>query len=161
LYAEAASFGLADSQFNLGILEAHGLGVERNLAEAYKWFSLAAARGDAEAAKQRDLVKVQLEPEALAAVVQALKTWQARPLNQAANEPVAPAQGTAGASTSKALIARAQALLNKLGYDVGPPDGSLGARTRDAIKSFERRNGVAETGDVTVPLIAKLERLTS
>ena len=160
-YAEAAAFGLADSQFNLGILEAHGLGVERNLAEAYKWFSLAAASGDAEAAKQRDLVKLQIEPQALAAVEQALKTWKAQPLNQAANEPAAPAPGAADASTNKTLVARAQALLNKLGYDVGPPDGALGARTRDAIKSFERRNGVAETGDVTVPLVTKLERLTS
>ena len=135
--------------------------MEQNLAEAYKWFSLAAASGDAEAAKQRDLVKLQLEPQALAAAEQALKTWKAQPLNQAANEPAAPAQGTADASTNKALVARAQALLNKLGYDVGPPDGALGARTRDAIKSFERRNGVAETGEVTVPLVTKLERLTS
>jgi localization factor PodJL len=160
-YAEAASYGLADSQFNLGVLEAHGLGVERNPAEAYKWFSLAAASGDAEAAKQRDLVKLQLQPQALAAAEEALKAWQAKPLNQAANEAAGPAQGAADASTNKALITRAQALLNKLGYDVGPPDGALGVRTRDAIKSFERRNGVAETGEVTVPLVTKLERLTS
>ena len=52
-------------------------------------------------------------------------------------------------------------LLNKLGYDVGVPDGLMGARTRDAIKSFERKNGLEETGKVTIPLVTKLERLTS
>ena len=60
-----------------------------------------------------------------------------------------------------ALVTRAQGLLNKLGYDVGMPDGLMGAKTREAIKSFERKNGLEETGKVTIPLVAKLERLTS
>ena len=59
------------------------------------------------------------------------------------------------------LVTRAQKLLNKLGYDAGPPNGQLGDQTRDAIKSFERRNGLDETGEVTIPLVTKLERLTS
>jgi peptidoglycan hydrolase-like protein with peptidoglycan-binding domain len=37
----------------------------------------------------------------------------------------------------------------------------MGARTRDAIKSFERKNGLEETGKVTAPLVSKLERLAS
>jgi len=44
---------------------------------------------------------------------------------------------------------------------VGVPDGLMGARTREAIKSFERKNGLEETGKVTIPLVTKLERLTS
>jgi localization factor PodJL len=160
-YGEAAAYGLADSQFNLGILFEHGLGVQKDLAEAYKWLSLAAADGDVEAAKRRDLVKGQLTPAALAEGDQALKLWKAKPLKAEANEVSLPAQGSADASSNRALIARAQALLNKLGYDVGVPDGELGDRTRDGIKSFERRNGMSETGEVTVPLVTKLERLTS
>ena len=31
-YGEAAAYGLADSQFNLGVLEEHGLGMPKNLA---------------------------------------------------------------------------------------------------------------------------------
>jgi len=46
--------GVADSQFNLGILYARGIGVEQNLAESFKWFSLAAAQGDADAVRKRD-----------------------------------------------------------------------------------------------------------
>ena len=60
----------------------------------------------------------------------------------------------ASAQTNASLVTRAQGLLNKLGYDVG-------ARTREAIKSFERKNGLEETGKVTIPLVTKLERLTS
>ena len=67
----------------------------------------------------------------------------------------------ASAAPNTALVTRAQSLLNKLGYDIGVPDGLMGAQTRDAIKSFERKNGLEETGTVTIPLVAKLERLTS
>ena len=45
-FRKAAEHGIADSQYNLGILYARGIGVEQNLAESYKWFSLAAAQGD-------------------------------------------------------------------------------------------------------------------
>jgi hypothetical protein len=37
----------------------------------------------------------------------------------------------------------------------------MGARTREAIKSFERQYGLEETGKVTIQLVTKLERLTS
>jgi localization factor PodJL len=159
-YSDAAAYGLADSQFNLGILAEHGLGAPKNLAEAYRWFALAAKAGDGEAAKRRDLVKVQLAPAELEAVEQAVAAWTAK-------TPVAEATGVdepaewAGASPNTALVSRAQSLLNKLGYDVGMPDGLMGAKTRDAIKSFERNNGLQETGTVTIPLVTKLERLTS
>jgi TPR repeat protein len=45
----------------------------KNLTEAYKWFSLAAATGDAEAAKRRDLVKAELPAAARAGADQAIK----------------------------------------------------------------------------------------
>ena len=64
-------------------------------------------------------------------------------------------------ATNRELIARAQMLLNKLGYDAGTPDGHMDARMRAAILSFERNNGVQETGTVTIQLVTVLERLTS
>jgi peptidoglycan hydrolase-like protein with peptidoglycan-binding domain len=51
------------------------------------------------------------------------------------------------AAPNTALVTRAQNLLNKLGYDAGMADGLMGAQTRDAIKSFERKNGLEETGN--------------
>jgi localization factor PodJL len=161
-YGEAAAYGLADSQFNLGILAEHGLGTPKNLSEAYKWFALAAKAGDEEAAKRRELVKVQLAPAELATAEQAVAAWTAKVPVAEANAVGEPAEWADSSPTPNTpLVSRAQSLLNKLGYDVGMPDGLMGAKTRDAIKSFERKNGLQETGQVTIPLVAKLERLTS
>jgi len=68
---------------------------------------------------------------------------------------------TQSAPQGSSLVSRAQMLLNKLGYDVGPPDGLMGSRTRTGITLFQQRNGLDATGDVTVPLVTKLEGLTS
>ena len=85
-YAEAASYGLAASQFNLGVLAEHGLGIQKSLAEAYKWFSLAAASRDSEAIKRRDVIKPALPAAALAEAEQAVKVWTAKPAIAEANE---------------------------------------------------------------------------
>jgi localization factor PodJL len=161
-YGEAASYGLADSQYNLGILAEHRLGMTTNLGAAYQWFALAAKNGDTEAAKRRDLVMVQLDAETLAAAEQVVKGWKAKPALAEANEVAEPAGwGMPGETPTASLVTRAQNLLNKLGYDAGPPNGQLDDQTRNAIKSFERRNGLEETGEVNIPLVTKLERLTS
>ncbi|MEX1060247.1 MAG: peptidoglycan-binding protein, partial [Methyloceanibacter sp.] len=157
-YGEAASYGLADSQFNLGILAEHGLGIPKNLTEAYKWFALAANGGDEEAAKRRELVKPQLDPAGLADAERSVDAWAAKEAAPEANEVLEPQEwADASPATNASLVTRAQDLLNKLGYDVGVPDGLMGARTREAVKSFERRNGLEETGKVTIPLVTKLE----
>ena len=167
-YGEAAAYGLADSQFNLGILAEHGLGMTKNLTEAYKWFALSAASGDAEGAKRREVIRVQLAPETLAEAEATVKAWTAKEALAEANEVAEQAAWVANAPATKAespqdtsLVARTQALLNKLGYDVGPPDGIAGERTRSAIKQFETRNGLQATGEVSIPLVTKLERLAS
>ncbi|MDX2317211.1 MAG: peptidoglycan-binding domain-containing protein [Hyphomicrobiaceae bacterium] len=58
-------------------------------------------------------------------------------------------------------MTRAQTLLNKLGYKVGKADGVMGSRTRTAIRLFQSRYGLGETGEVSAQLVAKLEGLTS
>jgi localization factor PodJL len=69
-FRKAAERGIADSQFNLGILYARGIGVEQNL-----WFSLAAAQGDADAARKRDDVAKRLDPQSLAAAKLAVTSF--------------------------------------------------------------------------------------
>jgi len=78
-FRKAAEHGLADSQFNLGILYARGIGVEANLAESYKWFSLAAAQGDADATAKRDDIAKRLDPQSLAAAKLAIQTFTVEP----------------------------------------------------------------------------------
>ena len=159
-YAEAAAYGLAHSQFNLGILAEHGLGMPKDLPRAYQWFTLAAKAGDAEAAKRSAQTKPRLDPAARAEVEMQVAAWTPKQALVEANEVVQPAEwADASAAAGASLVTRAQTLLNHLGYDVGTPDGLMGARTREAIKSFERKNGLEETGKVTAPLVSKLERL--
>ncbi len=74
-FRRAAGYGVADSQYNLGILYARGLGLPKDFAESYKWFALAAASGDKDAAKKRDDVAAQIEPRALAALQNTVKSW--------------------------------------------------------------------------------------
>jgi localization factor PodJL len=78
-FQQAAQRGIADSQYNLGVLAARGLGTDKDFVESYKWFALAATRGDAESAKKRDEVAGHLDPKALAAVQQAVKSFVPEP----------------------------------------------------------------------------------
>jgi localization factor PodJL len=76
-FRKAADRGIADSQYNLGILYARGIGTEQNLAESYKWFALAANQGDVDAGKKRDDVAVRLDPQSLVAARLAVQTFTA------------------------------------------------------------------------------------
>src|SRR5262249_32953326 len=78
-FRKAADRGVSDSQFNLGILYARGIGVDQNLAESYKWFSLAAAQGDADAGHKRDDIAKRLDAQSLAAAKLAIQTSAAEP----------------------------------------------------------------------------------
>jgi localization factor PodJL len=84
-FRKAAEHGLRDSQYNLGVLYARGLGVQQNLAESFRWFALAANQGDADAAKKRDDVAGRLDQQTLVATRLAVQTWTAQPINQGAN----------------------------------------------------------------------------
>ncbi len=51
IWKSRADGGDASAQYNLGLLYHHGLGVERQLGEAAKWYGRAAENGDADAQK--------------------------------------------------------------------------------------------------------------
>jgi localization factor PodJL len=101
-FRKAADRGVSDSQFNLGVLYARGLGVETNAADSYKWFALAAAKGDKDAAKKRDEMAARLDPQALAAAEQAVKSFVAAPQPADAINVPAPPGGwdSAGSETA-------------------------------------------------------------
>ena len=84
-FRKAAGHGLRDSQYNLGVLYARGLGVQQNLAESFRWFALAANQGDTDAARKRDDVAARLDKQTLAATKQAVQTWTAQPVNDGVN----------------------------------------------------------------------------
>ena len=49
-----------------------------------------------------------------------------------------------------------QRLLNRMGYNVGEPDGAIGEKTMAAIKSFQQRIGVAPDGYANATLLKQL-----
>lgn len=74
-FVKAANYGVSDSQYNLGILYARGIGVPKNMIEAYKWFALAAAQGDKEAGKKQDEVAQKLDAKEMAQARTATESW--------------------------------------------------------------------------------------
>ena len=72
-YRKAAEAGDRGAQNNLGILLAKGQGVPQDYVQVHMWLSLAAARGDANVAKNPEAVAAKMTPaqieqaEALAA----------------------------------------------------------------------------------------------
>ena len=163
-FTQAANYGLADSQYNLGILYKNGLGVEKNLTQAYKWFSLASNKGDKQATTQRDMLRSKMRTQDIFAAESLVSRWQPKKMNPVANL-------KKGKTLSKAvpketldanpLIIKAQILLHQLGFDAGPADGQVGPRTREAVKAFQKQIGISETGEITPELISHLSKMKS
>ncbi|MGD9827312.1 MAG: hypothetical protein AB7E70_09895 [Hyphomicrobiaceae bacterium] len=91
-FSKAAEHGLPDSQFNLAILHENGLGVGKDLVQALKWFSLAAKRGDAEAGRRRDRLRVRLSAAQQKAAQRLIGVWRSRPVDRTVNDPLVAGQ---------------------------------------------------------------------
>jgi localization factor PodJL len=160
-FTEAANHGVRDSQFNLAILYAKGSGVTQNLEQSYKWFGVAAKDGDTDAAQKRDEVGKVLTGDQLTKAKADVEGWKSAPADDKANATIIPdawagkAQKTSSVDMKKA-ITYIQAMLNKNGFDVGRPDGVMGAKTVAAIKQFQSSVGQQPTGDINDALVKEL-----
>jgi localization factor PodJL len=85
-FGKAAEYGIRDSQYNLAVLLARGLGLPKDLVKSYTWFAIVAAAGDADAARKRDEVAARLTSSELAAANAAAAGFAPRPADHAANE---------------------------------------------------------------------------
>jgi membrane-bound lytic murein transglycosylase B len=56
---------------------------------------------------------------------------------------------------------RFQAALNRLGFDVGTPDGVLGRKTRNALRQYQKSRGIAADGFATAALLDRLDKDTA
>jgi localization factor PodJL len=159
-FQQAAARGMTDSQFNLGMLYARGLGVAQDFEQSYKWFSLAAKNGDADAAEARDDIAKSLKADAVSRLGSDITTWNAEPIDLAANYAPLGTWSTAfdpgKPITTQDVVAKVQQALTKLGFDVGTPDGLAGPKTAEAIKAFERTTGMSEVGAINPRLLAVL-----
>lgn len=85
-FRRAAEHGVRDSQYNLAVLYARGLGVGQDLVQSYLWFSAAAAQGDEEAGRKRDEVATKLAPKDLAEAKGLAASFKPKAVDAAANE---------------------------------------------------------------------------
>lgn len=167
-FEKAADLGMRDSQYNLGILYARGSGVEQDLAQSYKWFGIVAKAGDKDAEAKRDEVGKSLQPAQLTAAEATVAAWAPQERKEEANTVDVPQEwnDTKTDQTASVDMKRAvrniQAILGKLGYDAGTPDGVVGGKTTTAIVSFQKDAGLSPTGQIDETLIrALLERKDS
>jgi hypothetical protein len=123
-YAQAVHwFGLAaeqgdkHSQYKLGAMYAIGKGIEQDDVSAHMWLNLAAAQGDDDAQKGRDLIAKQM-PAAKIAKAQ-----------------------------HRARICLLQQRLKDFREDPGPCDGIMGIKTHAALRAFQRKRGLPVTGE--------------
>ena len=170
----AAQAGDRRSMLALGRLLAEGSGVVQDYVEAHKWFNLAASRGEAEAAKERDAVATKMTPAQVASAQERAKAWQPRraPAGGAASSDQRPAPRTSASSAARPKVSAPaappdpaaieasldlqpadrrliQSGLVALGFRPGPADGVFGPTTRAALKAWQRKNGKKATGWLT------------
>ena len=151
-YRLATEQGNADAQRNLGVMYATGLGVTQDDVQAHMWFNLSAAQGGKNSTAVRDLVEKSMTTADISKAQRMARQW--RPGQQSA------VPRSSGPTATGKRIANVQRGLAALGYDPGPVDGILGAKTRAAIRAFQAREKRPVTGVVSEELAAALQSVS-
>ena len=144
-YRRAAEQRHGGAQLNLGVLYSNGDGVPTDYIQALMWTSLAASQGVEGATAARNSVADQMTGEQVTAGERLARAW--RP-NQEVTTSTRGSRPT-GHTGSRKRIGSIQRQLASLGYDPGPADGILGPRTRDAMRTFQAKEGLPATGAVS------------
>ncbi|MYD95035.1 MAG: SUMF1/EgtB/PvdO family nonheme iron enzyme [Chloroflexi bacterium] len=142
----AADAGDDRAMLALGRLFVQGLGAPQDFVEAHMWFNLAASRGNAAAAGERDTLGARMTPQQVAAAQERAAAWQ--PGDAPDSIAAVPAEGDAGPPPVEALR-EAQTLLSALGYAPGPADGVWGTRSVQAYRAFLRDIGQPDADTLT------------
>ena len=74
-FSVAAEQGIADAQYNLGVMYAKGEGVPENYIKAYMWVSLAAAFGYKDEKKAKEVLKKRMSSEQIAEAQRLSSEW--------------------------------------------------------------------------------------
>lgn len=182
-YRRAAAQDYAEAQYRLGLLHETGRGVGEDPAEAVAWYRRAALGRDTEAMEslgrlyadgvdgiaaeplqafmwtqiavdylpkgtyrdgvlvKRDRRAAALDPAAVETAKRLVRHWR---------------RHQQGAARSRAMVRDLQASLAALGYNPGPADGLMGKRTAAAIRDFEGDHGMAQSGEISPALEARV-----
>jgi len=142
-FLAAAEQGLPEAQYNLGVIYENGLGVARDYVAAYRYYGLAAVAGHDAAEGRLVAIGDRLSAEQL-------ETAQGQVVEALA--PAAAPQAGIPATGGRSTVAAVQRMLAELGYDPGPADGIAGARTVEAIRAYQRAEGLVVDGQASASL---------
>ena len=148
----AARAGDARAMLALGRAYVKGLGVPQDYVEAHKWLNLAAGRGNAEAADERDALAAKMTPQQVASAQEQARIWRSGGMvdaPKAATTPQAAVPSPPAVPPPRA-IREAQELMAALGYEPGAADGRWGSRSASAYAAFLRDAGLPP-GNVLTP----------
>ncbi|MBM3525126.1 MAG: hypothetical protein FJX57_19445, partial [Alphaproteobacteria bacterium] len=135
-YERAARQGHRESMQALGQRRAAGAGMDADELEAYRWLTLAVRSGVKTLERERAAAAKLLSTEERTALDAEIIAWK----------PV-----LAEPSPDLALIRFVQAELVANGFDAGPADGRLGARTLRALSAYKRSMGDANPSEEITP----------
>ncbi len=160
-FSLAANHGVKDSQFNLAVLIERGLGTRQSSGEALFWYLAAAAQDDPDAKLRVEALSKSLPAAVVEASKARLAAWTPEKAPDVAN--VVPANDQQWNPSSAALEPpvnlndQAKVLLDQLGYRVGDKDGTLDAKTANAIKLFQMKQGLKVNGQITPDLLSMMQ----
>jgi localization factor PodJL len=159
-FQQAAERGVLDSQFNLGVLYQEGSGVAKSQVDAYVWYSIAGAQGDPMAVQRAEVLAREMSDAQIEQGKSRVKAYVPARIDDAANGVFGKLPWAKSATDRTARVTtdvkQAQQLLAGLGYKIGAPDGAMGPKTRNAIITFEKSNGLPQTGRVSAELMDRL-----
>ena len=155
-FRKAGAFGMTDAQFNVAVLYDQGNGTPSDPAEAHYWYSIAGQAGDQESAARAQQIAKELPADMLQRSNARVAQYKPADFDLAANGIFPNVSWEKKVSVNKQRVVQVQTLLTNIGYDIGGIDGAPGPKTRDAIKDFERANGLPETGQISDPLVERL-----
>ena len=133
LYEKSAEAGNAYAFSSLAYMYERGEGVKQDYGKVMEYYEKAAEAGDTNAMNS------------LVYVYERGLRWFIESL-EAGNSQLDETSG------NKAV----QGVLNSLGYDCGIPDGSIGEKTRNAVRTFRRDNGMEDSDLIDLELMKKI-----
>ncbi len=159
-FTSAAMQGIVEAAYNLGLIYENGLLGEEEPEHALFWYHLAAKKGSSEALSAKE----QLQTSALignietdAIVEKYMTAYSLGGNKQASASSINTNPDNEATRAQSELVKRIQDVLIGLKLYPGPADGIIGPKTEDAIRSYQRDNDLAVTGEASASLLAHMK----
>jgi TPR repeat protein len=140
-YAKAARQGQLEAQYTTGVISSAGRGLPKDPVAGYAWIVIAAERGHRGAVELRPVLAEQLDRQEISAAEARAAAFAPQSNTRFADPPT---------------VTYLQMTLSHLGYPAGQPDGLIGPRTRQAIRSYQQTAGLPADGKLTPGLLERL-----